>query len=65
MKTRLDSLLKAQEHLGQAIERLRRAMEEIENIEPDLAADLKVTLRRACDVEHFVVELQDKEVVAR
>ena len=54
MKTRLDSLLKAQEHLGQAIERLRRAMEEIENIEPDLAADLKVTLRRACDVEHQV-----------
>ena len=63
MKTRLDSLLKAQEHLGQAIERLRRAMEEIENIEPDLAADLKVTLRRACDAEEVIVGLQDAEVV--
>ena len=51
----------ASDHLGQAIERLDRAYEALKNIEPDLAEDLKVTVRRARDVEHFVLDLQDRE----
>lgn len=65
MKTRLDALLKAQEHLGQAIERTRRAIQEIENIEPSLAVDLTGILRRACDAEETIVGLQDAELSPR
>lgn len=59
--SRLDQIQKAQAEIGQAIERLTRVSDLIEECEPGLNEDLRVTIRRARDVEHFLGLLEEKE----
>jgi hypothetical protein len=61
--SRLDHLQKAQEHLGQAIERLSRAADQIEDIEADLAGNLRLVIAVARKAEGLLLDCEEASPV--
>lgn len=60
-RSRLDLLVDAQAHLGQAIERLERASDMLEGTEADLAKELVGMASNVRNFERLILDLQDAE----